>query len=52
MDNRPTNDDLAITLATLEYLLEYLNEEEPYATSTIGHLEQVIEELPREISEI
>lgn len=52
LENRPTNDDLAITIETLEYLLEYLNEHEPYATTTIGNLEHVLQEIPREVGEI
>lgn len=52
IDNRPTNNDLITTIKTLEYLLDYLNREEPYATSTIHAMEQVIDELPREIDEI
>ena len=42
----PTDQELQTTKATLEKLVDFTNEHEPYATQFIAALQAVIEQMP------
>ncbi len=49
---KPTQNDLDITRATLEWVGEYMEREEPYAINSIAAFKQAADELPYDAEDL